>query len=152
MIGWMVFYSLPSDTILDWAKLKAFANDKLNVKQGRKHCGNQHFLLFPPFYAPSVCCNFHTIQVTKPISGMHKAFHNTQLTRVISSSSRLNIKVTFLKKMAVSGALVFHKHKQLLVTSNISFAHSVFYPFGELSEIFIKFKVVVCEPFHFGRV
>ena len=30
--------------------------------------------------------------------------------------------------------------------------HSVFYPFGELSAIFIKFKIVVCKLFQFGRV
>ena len=31
------------------------------------------------------------------------------------------------------------------VTSNFSFSHSVFYPFGELCAIFIKFKMVVCK-------
>ena len=51
--------------------------------------------------------NFHTIQVTMLILVMQVAFVNTQLVRVISSRSRSNIKVTFLKKMAVSGALVF---------------------------------------------
>ena len=33
-----------------------------------------------------------------------------------------------------------------------SFSCRVFYPFGELSAIFIKFEVVVCKLFHFGRV
>ena len=42
--------------------------------------------------------NFHTIQVTMLIFGMQVAFNNTQLVRVISSRSRSNIKVTFLKK------------------------------------------------------
>ena len=41
---------------------------------------------------------------------------------------------------------------KLLVTSNFSFSHSVFYPFGELSFSFIKFKIVVCKHFQFGRV
>ena len=54
------FNSLPSDTILDWSKLKAFADDKINVTEkvnlfwGRvenivgkeKNAGYQHFLLF----------------------------------------------------------------------------------------------------------
>ena len=35
--------------------------------------------------------------------------------------------------------------EQLLVTSNFSFSHSFFYPFGELSAIFIKFEIVVCK-------
>ena len=42
--------------------------------------------------------------------------------------------------------------EKLLITSNFSFSHSVFYPFGELSNIFIKFKIVVCKLFQFGRV
>ena len=42
--------------------------------------------------------------------------------------------------------------EKLLVTSNFSFSHSVFCPFWELSDIFIKFKIVVCKVFQFGRV
>ena len=36
--------------------------------------------------------------------------------------------------------------------SNFSFSHSVFYPFEELSAIFIKFEIVVYKVFEFGRV
>ena len=36
--------------------------------------------------------------------------------------------------------------EKLLVTSNFSFSHSVFYPFGELSAIFINFRIVVYWP------
>ena len=42
--------------------------------------------------------------------------------------------------------------EKLLVTSNFSFSHSVFYPIRELSAIYIKFKIVVCLLFQFGRV
>ena len=42
--------------------------------------------------------------------------------------------------------------EKLLVTSNFSFSQSVFYPFGEHSAIFIKFEIVVCKLFQFGRV
>ena len=42
--------------------------------------------------------------------------------------------------------------EKLLVTSNFSFSHSVFYPLGELCAIFIKFEIVVCKYFQFGRV
>ena len=41
--------------------------------------------------------------------------------------------------------------EKLLVTSNFSFSHSVFYPFGELSTIFIKLKIIVCKVFELGR-
>ena len=40
--------------------------------------------------------------------------------------------------------------EKLLVTSNFSFSHSVFYPFGEHFVTFITFKIVVCKLFEFG--
>ena len=42
--------------------------------------------------------------------------------------------------------------EKLLVTSNFSFSHSVFYPFGELSFISFKFEIVICKLLQFGRV
>ena len=42
--------------------------------------------------------------------------------------------------------------EKLLVTSNFSFSHSVFYLFRELSAIFIKSEIVVCKLSQFGRV
>ena len=41
---------------------------------------------------------------------------------------------------------------KLLVKSNFSFSHSVFYPFGELPAIFIKFRIVDGKLFQFGKV
>ena len=41
--------------------------------------------------------------------------------------------------------------EKLLVTSNFSFFHNVFYPFEELSAIFMKFKIVVCKLFQYRR-
>ena len=42
--------------------------------------------------------------------------------------------------------------EKLLVTSNFSFSHSVFYLVGELSAIFVKLKIVVCTLFQFGSL
>ena len=42
--------------------------------------------------------------------------------------------------------------EKLLVTSNFSFSHSVFYLLEELSAISIKFEIVACKLIHFGRV
>ena len=42
--------------------------------------------------------------------------------------------------------------EKVLITSNFPFSDSVFYPLGELSAIFIKFEIVVCKLFGFGRV
>ena len=42
--------------------------------------------------------------------------------------------------------------EKLLVMSNFSFSHSVFYPFVERFAISTKFKIVVCKLFQIGRV
>ena len=44
---------------------------------------------------------------------------------------------------------VFPPLHKIITTINFS---RVFYPFGELSSIFIKSKIVVCKPLEFGRV
>ena len=44
------------------------------------------------------------------------------------------------------------ENEKLLVTSNFSFSHSVFYPVRELSTIFIEYEIVLCMLFQFGRV
>ena len=42
--------------------------------------------------------------------------------------------------------------EKLLVMSNFSFSHSIFYLYRELSTIFINLKIVVCKLFEFGSV
>ena len=42
--------------------------------------------------------------------------------------------------------------EKLLAASNFSFSHNVFYHFGKLSAIFIKFRIIVCKFFEFGGV
>ena len=42
--------------------------------------------------------------------------------------------------------------EKLLVTSNVFFSNSVFFRLGELSAIFIQFKIVLCKLFQFERV
>ena len=59
---------------------------------------------------------------------------------------------TFWRPWVTSLLKKLWEKEKLLVTSNFSFTHSVFYPFRELSGIFIKFKIVVCRPFQFGPV
>ena len=58
----------------------------------------------------------------------------------------------FLRVCIVSLLKTLREKEKLLVTSNLSFSHSVFYPFGELSAIFIKLKIVVCNLFEFGII
>ena len=58
----------------------------------------------------------------------------------------------FLCVCSTSLLKILWEKEKLLITSNFSFSHRVFYPFGELPFIFIKFKIVVCKLFQCGRV
>ena len=58
----------------------------------------------------------------------------------------------FLRVCSTSLLKTLREKEKLLVTSNFSFSHNVFYPSGELSAIFIKFEIVVCTLFQFRRV
>ena len=62
----------------------------------------------------------------------------------LSRSSFMYLQYKYLKTL--------REKEKLLVTNNFSFSYSVFYPFGELSAIFIEFKIVVCNFFQFGRI
>ena len=57
----------------------------------------------------------------------------------------------FLPVCSISLLKTLWEKEKLLVTSNFSFSHSVFYSFWELFAIFIKFEIVVCKSFQFGR-
>ena len=61
-------------------------------------------------------------------------------------------KPSFLRVCSTSLLKTLWEKKKLLVTSNFSFSHSVFYPFRERSSIFIEFDIVICKRFQFGRV
>ena len=61
-------------------------------------------------------------------------------------------KPLFLWVCSTSLLKTLWEKEKILVTSNFSFSHSVFYHFGELFAIFVKFKIVVCKVFQFGRV
>ena len=58
----------------------------------------------------------------------------------------------FLHICSTSFLKTLQEKEKLLVMSNFSFSHSFFYPFEELYSIFIKFEIVVCRVFQFGRV
>ena len=53
-------------------------------------------------------------------------------------------KPLFLRVCRTSLLKTLWEREKLLVTSNFSSSYSVFYPFGGLPAIFIKFKIVVC--------
>ena len=127
-----------------------------------------HNVFFPSLYKFQVSINFILSSVN--------AF-NLGRSRILSFGEELNIiqsinlsisqsvnhhakcalnpfpnKPWFLRVFPVSLLKTLREKEKLLVTSNFSFSHSVFYPFREVSAIFIKFIIVVCKLFEFGRV
>ena len=58
----------------------------------------------------------------------------------------------FLHVYSTSLLKTLWEKEKLLVTSNFSFSHSVFFQSREFSAIFIKFEIVVSKLFQFGRV
>ena len=106
--------------------------DVLETYSCRKHCQkktiacNKQFLLFSQCFLPYMALIFH-----------FNPFPNKPWIFSVCSTSLLKT--------------LWEKEK-LLVTSNFSFSHSVFYSFRELSAIVIKFKIIVCKLFQFGRV
>ena len=53
----------------------------------------------------------------------------------------------FLRVCCTSLLKTLWEKEKLLVTSKFFSCHSVFYPFGERSAIFIRFEIVVCNSF-----
>ena len=61
-------------------------------------------------------------------------------------------KLCFLQVWSTNHLKTLWEKEKLLVTSNFSFSHIVFYPFWQISAISIEFKIVVCKDFDFGTV
>ena len=55
----------------------------------------------------------------------------------------------FLPVCSTSVLKTLWEKEKLLVTSNFSFSHGVFYLFGKLSAIFNQFEIVLCKLFQF---
>ena len=68
---------------------------------------------------------------------------------VLSAGQNFLLSLTFSQTSPVfymSAIQTLWEKEKLLVTS------SVFYPFEELSAIFVKMKIVICKLFQFGKV
>ena len=96
-----------------------------NIVGAGENAGYQHFLLFP------------------------KCF---QKTFSYGSFNPLPNKPWFLCVCSASLLKTLWKKEKLLITSSFSFSHSVFYLCRELSALYIKFEIVVCKLFQYGRV
>ena len=120
--------SLPNNTILDWSKLKVFAGDKINVTEKLK----------------SVLGRVENI-----VGKVENVIFTTQSQLLITLGKKpynpFPNKPWFLRVCSTSLLKTLWKKKELLIMSNFSVYPSIFYPFGELAAIFIKFKIVFCK-------
>ena len=97
---------------------------------------------FPPFISCFVICKCF----------QKKSWKNCSLWSAQRHLNPFPNKPWFIPVCNTSRLKTLWEKEKLLVKSNFSFSPSVFYPFWELSAIFIKFEIVVCKLSQFGRV
>ena len=72
-------------------------------------------------------------------------FHFYQNISILHDFNPFPNKPLFLRICSKRLLKTLWEKEKLLVTSNFSFSHSIFYSFGKLSAIFIKLKILVCK-------
>ena len=144
-----------------WERVKSFLNKPWFLRVCSKSfentvgkgqiAGNEQFLLFPQCFLPiwQTFCHFH--QVWNCCLQALSVWKSPKFV-VWERVNPFHNKPWFLRVCSKSLLKTLWEKEKLLVTSNFSFSRSVFYPFGKLSAIFIKFEIVVCKLFQFGRV
>ena len=123
-------FSSLTNNILDKSSLQAFVTDKWFYSDG--------IILYPVF--PPV---FHTVL---------ESFLTTGHLNTRFFVNPFPHKPWFLRVCSTNLLKTLWKKEKLLATSNFSFSHNVFNTYGEISAIFIEFRIVVCELFQFGSV
>ena len=118
----------PDDKISDWSELKTFADDKFNITQ----------MLI------SVFSRVENVVGRGENAGNQLLFSHNVSVKLINSFQN---KPMFLRVCSIIFLETLWEKEKLLVTSNFSFSHSVSYPLGKLSAIFVKVKIVVCKLF-----
>ena len=145
------------------SKLKAFADDNLtwcifflakkeNIVRIGEKTGKQHFLLFPQYFLSFPQNKFHFFDLIYfVICKCFQIWSGLNLV-VWYRVNPFPYKPWFVRVCSKMSLKTLWEKDKMLLTSNFSFFHSVFYPFVELSFIFIKVKIIVCKLFQFGRV
>ena len=117
----------------------------------RSNCSFEQYHLFPQSFQKAFF--FNVLKWVYMEERVKLLFFKLQTG--LSGFEQLNCfpnKPWFLHVCSTSLLKTLQEKEQLLVTSNFSFSHSVFYPFEELSSILINFEIVICKVFQFGRV
>ena len=117
---------------------------------------NQLFLFFPQCFLP-FHRQFHQIQLHY-ICCQHMV-HTTLWKKHIylfflviwQNINPLQNKPWFLQVFITNLLKTLWEKEKLLIKSNFSFSHSVFYPYEELSATLSKVKTVTCKPSQLGR-
>ena len=104
---------------------------------------------------------FH-VSASGAIQGHHGPLVQHYFSYITVASAPIHAFLVFFKPFPHNGTFwclwetsllkTLWEKEKLLVMSNFSFSHSVFYPFGLFSAIFVKFEIVVCKLIQFGRV
>ena len=116
-------------------------------------CFQRHWLLSKGILIKTVVSNKTRINpVALPIINPLKKLAELRMKQPYTQVKFFPNKPWFLRVCSTNLLQTVWEKKKLLITSNFSFSLSVFYPFGELSGIFIKLEIVVCSLFQFGRV
>ena len=125
--------------------------------------GYKHFLLFSTMFTNVFLHRLRTIKTwicllqggfvtlsAHQLSSSSVCIKSANLTgqaAVKCPLSKDNFVIKFLRICRISLLKTPWEKEKLLVTSNFSFSHSVFQPFGELSTISIKFEIFVFNLF-----
>ena len=122
-----------------------------------ENIGNQHFLLFPQYCLPftkqisylqsHLFCCLHMLSIWTSLNFCHLVKKLSQTKICLLAYNPFPKKPWFLRVCTNSLLKGLWEKEKLLVTSNFSFSHRVFYPFEELSAIFIKVKIVLRKQF-----
>ena len=99
-----------------------------------------------PLVHPSVCLSVYKILLSvKALVGVSKSHSVTAL--VVYCLLFPKQALVFLRVCITSVFKTLLEKEKLVITSNFSFSHSVFYPFGELSITFINLKLSSANSF-----
>ena len=112
-----------------------------------------HLVTSVVYFLAAVVLNFYE-QILRILTSLEFCFFSSQhfLVMIAFSFNPFPNKPWFLRVYHTNLLKTQREKEKLLVTSNFSFSHGVFYHFGEFCTIFIQPKIVVCKPFQFRRV
>ena len=130
---------------LDQSKILSFGKGLMYLRKESKQASLRSLSQVETFCYESIFC----ISKGPFISRICRLSDKNKFSRSINNP--FPNKPLFLRACCSSLLKTLREKEKLLVTRNFSFSHSVFYPLGKLSAIFIIFNIVG-KLFQFGRV